>query len=98
MPGKVSVLTLGCSKNRVDSEHLMRQLLAVGWQVIPDAPEEEYPLDVLVINTCGFIHDAKMESIECILEALEAKKKQLEQQRQGIDIEKQNNRKKDISL
>jgi len=76
MPGKVSVLTLGCSKNRVDSEHLMRQLLSGGWQVIPDAPEEEYPLDVLIINTCGFIHDAKMESIECILEALEAKKKQ----------------------
>ena len=37
MPGKVSVYTLGCSKNRVDSEHLMRQLENGGWDVIPDA-------------------------------------------------------------
>jgi ribosomal protein S12 methylthiotransferase len=51
----------------------MRQLEAGGWKIIPDATEEDYPLDALVINTCGFIHDAKEESIEYILEALQAK-------------------------
>ncbi|NLA15221.1 MAG: 30S ribosomal protein S12 methylthiotransferase RimO [Bacteroidales bacterium] len=65
--------TLGCSKNRVDSEHLMRQLEHGGWEVIPDALEEDYPLDVLIINTCGFIHPAREESIQYILEALQAK-------------------------
>lgn len=73
MPGKVSVYTLGCSKNRVDSEHLMRQLENGGWDVIPDAGPEDYPLDVLVINTCGFIHDAREESVDHILEAIQAK-------------------------
>ncbi|MDD4919907.1 MAG: 30S ribosomal protein S12 methylthiotransferase RimO [Bacteroidales bacterium] len=73
MPQRVSVYTLGCSKNRVDSEHLMRQLQAGGCQIIPDAPEEDYPLDALVINTCGFIHDAREESVSYILEALKAK-------------------------
>jgi len=75
MAGKVSVYTLGCSKNRVDSEHLMQQLEAGGWDVIPDAVEEDYPLDVLIINTCGFIHDAREESIDYILEALQEKQK-----------------------
>jgi len=73
IPKRVSVYTLGCSKNRVDSEHLMRQLKAGGCQVIPDAPEEDYPLDALVINTCGFIHDAREESVNYILDALQAK-------------------------
>jgi len=75
MTGKVSVYTLGCSKNRVDSEHLMHQLEAGGWDVIPDAVEEDYPLDVLIINTCGFIHDAKRESIDYILETLQEKQR-----------------------
>ncbi|HQN82045.1 MAG TPA: 30S ribosomal protein S12 methylthiotransferase RimO [Bacteroidales bacterium] len=73
IPQRVSVYTLGCSKNRVDSEHLMRQLKAGGCQVIPDATTEDFPLDALVINTCGFIHDAKEESINYILESLQAK-------------------------
>lgn len=73
MTGKVSVYTLGCSKNRVDSEHLMQQLEAGGWEVVPDAVEEDYPLDVLIINTCGFIHDARQESVDYILEALQEK-------------------------
>lgn len=73
IPQRVSVYTLGCSKNRVDSEHLMRQLKAGGCQVIPDATIEDFPLDALVINTCGFIHDAKEESINYILESLQAK-------------------------
>ena len=73
IPQRVSVYTLGCSKNRVDSEHLMRQLQAGGMKVIPDALEEDYPLDTLIINTCGFIHDAREESVNYILEALLAK-------------------------
>lgn len=70
---RVGVYTLGCSKNRVDSEHLMRQLEHGGWMVVPDAVEEDYPLDVLIVNTCGFIHDAREESIDFLLEALQAK-------------------------
>lgn len=80
-PGRAAVITMGCSKNRTDSEHLMRQLEGNGWQVVllPDEVDltldEDLPfLDVLLINTCGFIQDAKMESVECILAALEAKK------------------------
>lgn len=75
--GLASVYTLGCFKNRVDSEHLMRQLEYGGWEIIPDAVEEDYPLDVLVINTCGFIHPAREESINFILEALQAKEEGL---------------------
>ena len=55
----------------------MRQLEYGGWEIIPDAVEEDYPLDVLVINTCGFIHPAREESINFILEALQAKEEGL---------------------
>ena len=67
----INVITLGCSKNTVDSEHLMAQLEAVGYQLSAD--EERLNADVVVINTCGFIGDAKQESIELILEAVAAK-------------------------
>ena len=57
---RVRVVTMGCSKNRVDSEHLLMQLAAAGWDVSPeDVPLEQAGVDVLVINTCGFILDAK---------------------------------------
>ncbi|GAB6010933.1 30S ribosomal protein S12 methylthiotransferase RimO [Viscerimonas tarda] len=70
---RIDVITLGCSKNLVDSELLMRQLLANGYTVKhdPDKPEGE----IVVINTCGFIGDAKEESINVILGFAEAKKK-----------------------
>lgn len=70
---RIDVVTLGCSKNLVDSEMLMRQLLANGYTVMhdPEDPEGE----IVVINTCGFIGDAKEESINVILGFAEAKKK-----------------------
>lgn len=67
----IDIITLGCSKNLVDSEHLMRQLEAVGYKVTHDA---EHPKgQIAVINTCGFIGDAKEESINMILEFAQAK-------------------------
>ncbi|NDW12953.1 30S ribosomal protein S12 methylthiotransferase RimO [Bacteroides sp. 214] len=67
----IDVITLGCSKNLVDSEQLIRQLEAVGFNVTHDteAPEGE----IAVINTCGFIGDAKEESINMILEFAQKK-------------------------
>ncbi len=69
---QIDVVTLGCSKNLVDSEMLMKQLLANGYTVRhdPEKPEGE----IVVINTCGFIGDAKEESINTILGFAEAKK------------------------
>lgn len=73
---RVRVVTMGCSKNRVDSEHLLMQLAAAGWEVSPEeVPLEQAGVDTLIINTCGFILDAKEESVDAILEAVEAKKK-----------------------
>ena len=73
---RVRVVTMGCSKNRVDSEHLLMQLAASGWDVSPEeVPLEEAGVDVLIINTCGFILDAKEESVQAILEAVDAKKR-----------------------
>lgn len=67
----IDIITLGCSKNLVDSEHLMRQLETVGYKVTHDA---EHPKgQIAVINTCGFIGDAKEESINMILEFAQAK-------------------------
>ena len=64
-------MTLGCSKNRVDTEHLVAQL-GGGFVVLPEDSAE--PVDVLLVNTCGFIGDAKQESIDAILSAVELKK------------------------
>ena len=71
--GVVDFITLGCSKNLVDAERVMRQLEAVGWRCVHD-PEEPKG-EVCVINTCGFIGDAKEESIHMILQMAERKKK-----------------------
>lgn len=67
----VDIVTLGCSKNLVDSEHLIRRLEAEGYRVTHDA--ESPKGQIAVINTCGFIRDAKEESIEMILEFAQAK-------------------------
>ena len=67
----IDVITLGCSKNLVDSEKLMRQLEANGYKVAHDA--ESPNGEIAVINTCGFIGDAKEESINMILEFCQAK-------------------------
>lgn len=71
--GQVDFITLGCSKNLVDAERVMRQLEAAGWRCVHD-PEEPKG-EVCVINTCGFIGDAKEESINMILQMAERKKK-----------------------
>ena len=71
MMKKINVITLGCSKNTVDSEHLMAQLAAAGYQLSFDSDRTD--AKVVVINTCGFIGDAKQESIETILDAVAAK-------------------------
>ena len=67
----IDIITLGCSKNLVDSEHLMRQLEEAGFHVTHDA--ERPKGQIAVINTCGFIGDAKEESINMILEFAQAK-------------------------
>ena len=66
-------ITLGCSKNLVDAERVMRQLEAAGWKCVHDAEDPQG--EVCVINTCGFIGDAKEESINMILQMAERKKK-----------------------
>ena len=68
---KIDIITLGCSKNLVDSERLMRQLEAVGYEVTHDA--EELAGEIAVVNTCGFIADAQEESINMILELAQRK-------------------------
>ncbi len=69
MKKKINIITLGCSKNLVDSEVLMNQV-SNDYTVVHDSNEKS---DVIVINTCGFIHDAKEESIDTILNAIQLK-------------------------
>ena len=66
---KVGMISLGCAKNLVDGEVMLGHLESVGIRVTADAREA----DVVVVNTCGFINDAKKESIDSILEIVEAK-------------------------
>ena len=68
---KVDIITMGCSKNLVDSEQLMGQFQQQGYQVFHN-PQEPHG-DIAVVNTCGFIGDAKEESINMILELCELK-------------------------
>ncbi len=70
---KVSLITLGCSKNLVDSEMLMRQFTENGYTVEHDPARIDG--EIVIVNTCGFIGDAKEESIEMILEIAEMKKR-----------------------
>ncbi len=72
---RINIITLGCSKNIVDSEHLMAQMAASGYEVEFD--NDKFGAEVVVINTCGFIGDAKEESVEMILSAVEAKEEGL---------------------
>ncbi|SFW35668.1 ribosomal protein S12 methylthiotransferase [Prevotellaceae bacterium HUN156] len=68
---KIDIITLGCSKNLVDSEKLMGLFEAHGYHVTHDAEQPDG--DIAVVNTCGFIEDAKQESIDTILELVQAK-------------------------
>ena len=67
----LQVITLGCSKNTVDTEHLLYQVRN-SYEIVPEG--ETRPVDVLLVNTCGFIGDAKEQSIQYILEAAGRKK------------------------
>lgn len=67
---RVKVISLGCSKNLVDSERLMHMLDQVNVTLVTD---EEAPADIAIVNTCGFIGDAKEESIDTILQLTQAK-------------------------
>ena len=71
MRKRLRVVTLGCSKNTVDTEHLLAQLPADAFEIV----DGDEPVDCLLLNTCGFIGDAKEESVGAILEAVEAKKR-----------------------
>ena len=66
---KIGLISLGCAKNLVDSEHMLALLRAAGWEITEDMAEA----DVGVVNTCGFIEAAKSEAIETILETAQYK-------------------------
>ena len=70
---EIDIITLGCSKNLVDAERLMRQLEAAGYRCVHDSEQPQG--EIAVINTCGFIGDAKEESINTILQFAERKKR-----------------------
>ena len=67
---KINIVTLGCSKNIVDSERLMRQFQAGGYNIIYDSNDSS--ASTVIVNTCGFINDAKEESIDTILRYVKA--------------------------
>lgn len=68
---KVSLVSLGCSKNLVDAEEMMGILEEAGFELVTDEEDAE----IMIVNTCAFIDDAKQESIDCIMELIEYKKK-----------------------
>ena len=70
MKKKLQTVTLGCSKNKVDTEHILSQVEDL-YEIIPEG--EDIPVDTILLNTCGFIGDAKEESVQAILEAVERK-------------------------
>ncbi|MCR5591089.1 MAG: 30S ribosomal protein S12 methylthiotransferase RimO, partial [Lachnospiraceae bacterium] len=70
---KLLPVSLGCDKNLVDSEHMTARLCEAGYVLTDDQDEA----DVIVVNTCCFIHDAKQESIDTILEMARLKDNKL---------------------
>ena len=68
---KVGMISLGCSKNQVDGEKMLALLRQEGMEICPNAEE----CDAIIVNTCGFIEDAKKESLEAIFETSQLKKK-----------------------
>lgn len=69
---RIDIITMGCSKNLVDSERLIKRLEVLGYDVYHDS--DNVCGEIVIVNTCGFIGDAKEESINIILELIEAKK------------------------
>jgi len=68
-PRRVALVTLGCARNEVDSEELAGRLAADGWEVVEDAADA----DAIVVNTCGFVEQAKKDSVDTLLEAADLK-------------------------
>ena len=71
---KLQTITLGCSKNKVDTEHILSQVDHL-YEIVPEG--EDIPVDIILLNTCGFIGDAKEESVQAVLEAVERKQRGL---------------------
>ena len=67
---KINIVTLGCSKNTVDSEKLLKQIQAGGYSIVYD--QADISADIVIINTCGFINDAREESVDTILRFVKA--------------------------
>ena len=68
---KINIVTLGCSKNLVDSEKLLKQISSGGYDVIHNS--DDLSAGTVIINTCGFINDAKEESVDTILRFVKAR-------------------------
>ncbi|MBI4940257.1 MAG: 30S ribosomal protein S12 methylthiotransferase RimO, partial [Actinobacteria bacterium] len=68
-PRSVALVTLGCARNDVDSEELAGRLEAAGWLLVDDAADA----DVAVVNTCGFVEQAKKDSIDTLLQAADVR-------------------------
>ena len=71
---KLQTITLGCSKNKVDTEHILSQVDHL-YEIVPEG--EDIPVDVILLNTCGFIGDAKEESVQAVLDAVDRKSRGL---------------------
>ena len=67
---KIGLISLGCDKNRIDSENMLAYLQSDGYELTGEPSEA----DIIIINTCGFIDSAKQEAIDTILEMAEYKK------------------------
>lgn len=78
-PMKINIITLGCSKNIVDSEHIAGHLRKAGFQLFFDRGRND--CDIVIVNTCGFIGDAKEESVDVLLEQIEVKRRGRKQRR-----------------
>ena len=76
---KINIITLGCSKNIVDSEHIAGHLRKAGFQLYFDRNRND--CDIVIVNTCGFIGDAKEESINVLLEQIAVKQRGRKQRR-----------------
>ena len=72
MKMKLQTITLGCSKNKVDTEHILSPVEDL-YEIVPEG--EDIPVDVILLNTCGFIGDAKEESVQAVLEAVDRKRR-----------------------
>jgi len=68
---KINIVTLGCSKNTVDSEKLLKQIQAGGYSVVYNP--SDFSANTVIINTCGFINDAREESVDTILSFVKAR-------------------------